>query len=111
MAAGHEVIAYDLLREPWTSERLLAFFKGHPVSDWFNRASPRVKSKEIVPELIDAGPALQLMLNDPLLIRRPLIEAEGRREIGFDQELIHEWLGLTPVARDLESCPKCWHEL
>ena len=89
-----------------SSERLLAFFAGRPVADWFNRASPRVKSGEIVPEEIDVNAALRLMLQDLLLIRRPLIEVDGRREIGFDQNLIHDWLGLTPVARDLESCPK-----
>lgn len=105
-AAGHEVIALNLLTESWTSERLLAFFGRHPVADWFNRASPRVKSGEIIPEKLDKHAALQLMLQDSLLIRRPLIEAEGRCEIGFDQNLIQEWLGLMPVDRDLESCPK-----
>lgn len=105
-AAGHEVIAYNLLDEAWTSERLLAFFGQHPVADWFNRAAPRVKSGEIIPEQLDAHTALQLMLQDPLLIRRPMIEVEGRKEIGFDQNLIHAWLGLTPVKQDLETCPK-----
>jgi nitrogenase-associated protein len=103
-AAGHEVIARNLLTEPWTKERLLSFFGTHPVANWFNRAAPRIKSGEIVPVTMDADTALWLMLQDPLLIRRPLIEAEGRREIGFDQNLIHAWLGLTPTGGDLESC-------
>jgi len=106
LAAGHEVIARNLLTEAWTPERLLAFFGKHPVADWFNRASPRVKSGELVPEQLDANTALQLMLQDPLLIRRPLLEAGGRKEIGFDQNLIHDWLGLTPNNSDLESCPR-----
>ncbi len=106
VAAGHEAIARNLLTEPWTNERLLAFFGAHPVADWFNRPSPRIKSGEIVPETMDADTALWLMLQDPLLIRRPLMEAEGRREIGFDQNLIHAWLGLTPTGSDLESCPR-----
>lgn len=105
-AAGHEVVARNLLTEPWTQERLLAFFGKHPVADWFNRAAPRLKSGEIVPEQFDANTALQLMLQDPLLIRRPLIEADGRKEIGFDQDLIHGWLGLTPSGSDLEACPR-----
>jgi nitrogenase-associated protein len=105
-AAGHEVISHDLLIEAWTPDRLIKFFGDRPVPDWFNRASPRVKSGEIVPEKIDEETALKLMLLDPLLIRRPLIEAEGRREIGFDQNVIHAWLGLTPVGRDLECCAK-----
>lgn len=105
-AAGHEVIARNLLTEPWTNERLQEFFGTHPVADWFNRAAPRIKSGEIVPESVDADTALWLILQDPLLIRRPLIEVEGRREIGFDQNLIHAWLGLTPTGSDLETCPR-----
>jgi nitrogenase-associated protein len=106
VAAGHDVIARNLLTEAWTPQRLLAFFGSRPVADWFNRAAPRVKSGEIVPENLDANTALQLMLQAPLLIRRPLIEAAGRKEIGFEQVLIHAWLGLTSTGKDLESCPK-----
>ena len=51
--------------EAWTPERLLAFFGKHTVADWFNRAAPRVKSGEIVPEQLEANTALQLMLQDP----------------------------------------------
>src|SRR5574340_1595736 len=105
-AAGHEVIARNLLTESWTQQRLLAFFGQRPVAEWFNRAAPRVKSGEIIPGQLDANTALQLMLQDPLLIRRPLIEAEGHKEIGFDQNLIHDWLGLTPSGNDLETCPR-----
>lgn len=104
-AAGHEVIARNILTEPWTQERLLDFFDERPVAEWFNRAAPRVKSGEVIPELLDEAEALQFMLNDPLLIRRPLMEAAGRKEVGFDQDEIHAWLGLTPTGTDLESCP------
>jgi nitrogenase-associated protein len=105
-AAGHHIIARNLLTEPWSTERLREFFGKRPVAEWFNRAAPRVKSGEIVPEEFDADCALRLMLQDPLLIRRPLIEAGGRKEVGFDQEAIQAWLGLTPSNRDLESCPR-----
>lgn len=107
-AAGHEVEAHSLLTEPWTAERLKSFFGNRPVAQWFNRAAPRVKSGEVVPEAMDAEAALQLMLQEPLLIRRPLMEANGRREVGFEQELVDAWLGLTPGSArgDLESCPR-----
>lgn len=105
-AAGHEIDARNLLTEAWTETALLSFFGDRPVAEWFNRAAPRVKSGEIDPEQVDAGTALDMMREEPLLIRRPLIEADGRREAGFDQDLIHAWLGLTPVAADLESCPR-----
>ena len=76
-AAGHTVLARNLLTEPWTAQRLLAFFGERPVAAWFNRASPKVKSGEIVPEELDAVTALAMMRADPLLIRRPLLEADG----------------------------------
>ena len=107
--AGYELDAFNLLTEPWTAERLCAFFGELPVASWFNRSAPRIKSGEIKPELLTADKALQLMLKEPLLIRRPLIEFDGKSRVGFDQKT-EEWLGLginkvSPKA-DLETCPK-----
>lgn len=108
--AGHRVEARSLFDEPWTRERLLAFFGERPVAQWFNRAAPRVKSGEIVPEKIAADPALTLMIKEPLLIRRPLMESDGRREVGFDPEVVAAWLGLAPrmveklSGKDPEGC-------
>jgi nitrogenase-associated protein len=106
-AAGHQLELRNLLTETWTAETLQGFFGAMPVADWFNRAAPRVKSGEIDPARLDATAALALMLRDPILIRRPLIEAEGRKVTGFDAATIDAWIGLSdPSARgsDLESC-------
>lgn len=106
-AAGHTVWAKNLLIEAWTPERLLAFFGQRPIAEWFNRAAPKVKSGEIIPEQINAETALAMLLAEPLLIRRPLIEADGRREVGFDKEVIDAWLGLSVKAdANLETCSK-----
>lgn len=102
-AAGHEVIPYDLLTEPWTVERLRSFFGDRPVAEWFNPSSPKVKSGEVVPEKIDADTALGLMLKEPLLIRRPLLEIGERREVGFDAKKIDAWIGLKPVDESLQE--------
>jgi len=92
-AAGHTVIARNLLTEPWTAERLTGFFGELPVSAWFNPAAPRIKSGEVDPAAADAATALDLLLHDPLLIRRPLIECDGRRCAGFDREPVTSLLG------------------
>ncbi|MBW4593014.1 MAG: nitrogenase-associated protein [Brasilonema angustatum HA4187-MV1] len=102
-AAGHQVIAYNMLTEPWTAERLRSFFGDRPVSEWFNRAATRVKSGEIVPENLDAQTALMLMLKEPLLIRRPLMEVGDRREVGFEVEKIDAWIGLMPKDATLKD--------
>lgn len=104
-ASGHTVLARSLLTEPWEAARLRSFFGDRPVADWFNRASPRVKAGEIVPETMTEPAALAAMLADPLLVRRPLMEVEGRREVGFDTDRVAAWIGLaTPPARMSEAC-------
>jgi nitrogenase-associated protein len=106
-AAGHSLSVRDLLRESWTADRLRAFFGGRPVAEWFNRAAPSIKSGAIVPESLDAASALALMLAEPILIRRPLMEAEGARSVGFDPAHVDAWIGLTnrqAQGADLESC-------
>jgi nitrogenase-associated protein len=110
-AAGHTVWAKSLLTEAWTAERLLTFFGSRPVAEWFNRAAPKVKSGEIDPEQILAEKALEMMLAEPILIRRPLIAANGRFEVGFDPAIIESWLGLTnKIQNNLEICAKL-HEI
>ncbi len=110
LASGHELIVRDLLQTRWRAEELQAFFGQRPVAEWFNPAAPAVKSGAVVPEAQTASSALQLMLQDPLLIRRPLLQVGERREAGFNHELIAAWIGLSPlstVARDtLETCRK-----
>ncbi|WP_448044897.1 ArsC/Spx/MgsR family protein [Bradyrhizobium liaoningense] len=103
-AAGHQVIAKSLLTEPWTAERLLAFFGATPVASWFNPAAPRVKSGDLKPAEIDAAGAIALMLDDPLLIRRPLVDVDGARCAGFDREPIPSLLG--GERSDLQGCTR-----
>lgn len=106
-AAGHTVWAKSLLTEAWTADRLLTFFGTRPVVEWFNRAAPKVKSGEVVPEQMQAENALEMMLADPILIRRPLIAANGRYEVGFEPTVIESWLGLTnKIQSNLEACAK-----
>jgi hypothetical protein len=45
--------------------------------------------------MYDSSAALKLMLEDHLLIRRPLMEAGVRRMCGFDPSTVHEWIGLS----------------
>jgi nitrogenase-associated protein len=108
-AAGHNLDARSLLTESWTPEKLRPFFGDLPVTDWFNRSAPRIKSGEVDPGQVDAETALNLMIADPLLIRRPLILVGEIYRVGFDQDSIAAWIGLNPtssIAEDLETCPR-----
>jgi nitrogenase-associated protein len=117
-AAGHTLTRRDLLSEPWTADSLLAFLAPLPVPLWFNRAAPRIKRGEVVPESLDAESAIALLLHEPLLIRRPLMQREdGARMVGFDVAAVQQFVGIetSPAAgaslegcaasNRLESCP------
>lgn len=107
-AAGHTLERRNLLTEPWTPERLLEFLAPLPVAQWFNRAAPRVKRGEIVPEQLDADAALALLLAEPLLIRRPLMQRtdDGTRLVGFDTTEVERFVGTgaAKLPASLEGC-------
>ncbi|MGL4407987.1 MAG: ArsC/Spx/MgsR family protein [Zoogloea sp.] len=112
-AAGHRVIAHDLREVAWTPELLQSFFAGRPVADWFNHGATAIKSGEIDPFSVDAEAALALLMHNPLLIRRPLMESGGVRMAGFEAEKVNGWLGLgdRPLPKgNLESCANHAHD-
>ncbi|MDR2688675.1 MAG: hypothetical protein LBB76_02820 [Azoarcus sp.] len=98
-AAGVAVEVRDLLTEAWSPARLEAFFVDRPVTEWFNPAAPAVKHGLVDPASFDAGTALERLVAEPLLIRRPLIEIGETRRSGFDKK----WLAARGI--DLPSGP------
>lgn len=103
--AGHALVVKSLLTEPWTAERLKGFFGDTPVASWFNPAAPKVKAGVVDPAAIRAEDAIAMMLAEPLLIRRPLVEVDGMRCAGFDREPVLSLLGpAEPHGRPLEGC-------
>ena len=56
---------------------------------------------------MEAGEALAEMCQDPLLIRRPLMECDGRRMAGFDEAAVAAWVGLSQDGKPIpEVCPR-----
>jgi nitrogenase-associated protein len=106
---GVVVVAIDLLDHTWSEGELLAFFTELPVSDWFNRSAPRIKAGEVIPEQLSRDEALRVLLQDPLLIRRPLLRKGDERRIGFESSAIAHWLGIRgsdESTSPAESCPR-----
>lgn len=103
--SGHMVLERDLRNKVWTNLALLEFFIGLPVAQWFNPSAPAIKSGDIVPAELDEPTALALIRDNPLLIRRPLMQVGDERKVGFDATAIHAWIGLKHVPdENLEAC-------
>lgn len=105
MNAGHTVIAKNLLTEIWQAESLRPFFADLAVRDWFNYSALAIKHGEVEPDTLNEHQALALMLENPLLIRRPLMQVGNECRAGFDAEKVYAWLAVK-IEQDLESCPR-----
>jgi nitrogenase-associated protein len=104
LASGHEVEVRDLLREAWSVSSLRPYFGAKPVREWFNAASPRVKSGEVKPDAVNPQEAMVMMILDPGLIRRPLMRIGDHCESGFDPAAVSRWIGLEPSgAADVDD--------
>ncbi len=113
--AGHHVNAINLEHYNWKKEELLNFFSGMLAKDCFNRNAPSVSSGEIVPEEYSMDDAIEAMLSDHLLIKRPLMIIGEEKIVGFDKEFLDKKIGLNPglspnlvqlLSEDLITCPQ-----
>ena len=107
-AAGHDVDARNLLTHAWSADELKRYFSGKSIAECFNRSNPKVKSGEISPETLNEARALEMMVAEPLLIRRPLMKIGKHFFVGFDVDKLQEIISLASVdaSDDLESCPR-----
>jgi len=95
---GHYVQAVNLLKHPWNEKELLSFFESLEVKDWFNKNAPAVANGEIDPASFDRNSALEALLADPILIRRPLMIIGEQRVVGFDHEKLDRLIGIKEVT-------------
>ena len=101
---GYNLHVHNIFTEKWTKERLIVFFAGLPVSQWFNYSAPRIKSGEINPQSMNIDEALTEMISDNYLIKRPLLYFNNNYVAGFDNDLVNDLLHGADVSNIL-SCP------
>lgn len=105
MQAGHTVQCRDILSFPWTWDNLLPFCTGKDPSQIINPTAPKVKKGEIVPTSLSFEQAMGLMIGDPLLIKRPLIEVDGLFIQSFDHPALKHYLRDWDASEDVITCP------
>lgn len=101
---GYMILSRDLLQIDMTTEELFSYLKDKTLQDWFNPNAPKVKSGEIDPKDFSSQEALELLLSEPILIRRPLMSINGRRMSGFDHKEVENALGFSLKNMPSEKC-------
>ena len=106
------LIVNDLLKTPWTETELCQYFGATDKSLWVNTSAPQIKNAELDLETISEGELLHLMVDNPILIRRPLIKFGDQRTAGFDLKTIIALYdgnisAVTPIKRHkVEICSR-----
>lgn len=95
---GCIVIERSLLHHDMERNDLLSFFQNKPISEWFNQNAPSLKNGELDISHIDEEEALNLLMSNPALIKRPLLIIKNQRLSGFNQEKIKELFSLPTTV-------------
>ena len=88
-------ISYEMksiLDTQWTQTLLHSFFKGLDTKDIYNPFAPKIKNNEIEITTISKNELIELMIQEPILIKRPLLEIGETKICGFDIEKINQIL-------------------
>lgn len=83
----------DFFKDKFDADELRSLLSGVRVSDAFAWNSPSFKDLGLTASELNDDRMLELMVQEPRLIRRPLVSAEGRLVIGASQKALEEAFG------------------
>lgn len=99
--SGCTIIERNLLEHGLDGDTLRSFMGDKIVSEWFNPAAPAIKNGHLLPDSLNESEAIELLMSDPILIRRPLMIIGIEKLCGFDAQKVSEVLD-----RYVEPMPK-----
>jgi Spx/MgsR family transcriptional regulator len=84
---GVELQKHDLAKEPPSRELLERLVDESHLEDFLNTRSPSYKERNLGARKLTKRQAIDLMIEDPNLIRRPLVLRDPKRAVfGFDAD-------------------------
>lgn len=92
MQKGIKLNERDFFKTPFSRAEIEALLQGRPAADMFSFRSPRFKALGKDPATMKDDDLIRLMLNEPRLIRRPIVKDGKRVSFGADGKLLAEIL-------------------
>jgi arsenate reductase-like glutaredoxin family protein len=78
----------DFFKNPLSRTEMDDLLKGQPASVMFNFRSPSFKKLGLKPESQGDGELIDLMLNEPRLVRRPVVKIADTVYFGADRSVL-----------------------
>ena len=83
---GFELVKHNLANDRPSRELLSRLIDEHGLEAVMNRRSPVYKERDLGSRKLSKAEAIAMMLEEPNLIRRPLVLAKGKAILGYDAE-------------------------
>ncbi len=93
MQEGVELEERDFFADPLSDQELRDLIGNSPARQIFSWNSPSFKKLGVTRESLDDDRLIQLMLDEPRLIRRPLVQVGGEVFAGTDKQAMARALG------------------
>ena len=90
--AGFELLERDFFKEMFSRNELVDIIGSRNPEDFFSFRSPSFKKLGLDREHLGNDDLIDLMLQEPRLIRRPLISGRGMLFVGTDKKALREFL-------------------
>lgn len=103
--AGNTLECVNILEHTWSHEELAPYLGENEPSLIMNHTAPAIKKGEIVPANLQHDEAVALMIENPILIKRPLIKVDGMSIQGFTDDRLIPYLGSWDGKDDVVTCP------
>ena len=83
---GVELDERDFFQDGFTEDELRALIGDRSVSGYFSYNSPSFRKMGLDRDELSDGQLLKMMIQEPRLVRRPLIQAEDELLVGTDKK-------------------------
>ena len=87
---GVELNERDFFKDSFTEEELRDLLGDTPPADVFSWRSPSARKLGLDKDTVSPDELVRLMVDEPRLIRRPLIQVEARLIVGTDKKAMAE---------------------
>lgn len=95
----------SLLETTWDEKSLAPFFEGLSVTEMINPFAPQVTNKELDVSQFSKEALIAKMIQEPLLIKRPLLQIGEHKICGFDIAQINTLLGTSINSeKNINAC-------
>ena len=75
----------DIFKQPLSAAELRRLAGDRPIAEIFSWKSPTARQQGLQPGILSDDELIQRMIEEPRLIRRPIVQADDRVIIGLDR--------------------------